>query len=151
MAQMYHNLFNDSPLIDNLLYFHFFFNHNKQYWNKHPFTYVFIHSTFISMGQDLLSIVLACIYLVLIDTARLLSKKAVMLYISTSNLWKYPFPHIPASKRFYSSILFSARLMRVKWYITCFQFAFPWLLVNLNIFSYAYWPSALKKFIFLLF
>lgn len=95
-------LFNHSTTNRNSLSFTKFFWHKKQWCNKNPcvciFTYwcicfsgIVSHSG-MSGSKDIFN---------LIHIARLLSKKAIMKHISTSNMLKCPFSLYPTSNRCY--------------------------------------------------
>ena len=69
-------------------------------------------------------------------TTEMFSTVTEPFYIPTSNVWRF---HILASTcYFFSYLKIMAILVGVKWYLVVGWFAFPWWLIMLNIFSYAY-------------
>ena len=72
---------------------------------------------------------------------------AVPIYMLTNSAWALSFLHILTN---------TCNLLSFWWYplfqvwggaSLWFRFAFPWRLVMLSIFSYAYWPSSLEKYL----
>ena len=135
MVWIYHNLFNNYP-VNECLVFSSIFCYHKQWCNKYAYTYVFYMGTFLAVKyiprEGLLDHIVYTLR-ILITSAILLFKRREVTYSPTNSLYHHFSTYSPALDVIANNCLGVA--MQCRW---CYFFPMRWILSELFVLSRVY-------------